>query len=258
MVKERSNRKHTMELVYRNEAARSVFTVKEMPADEQPREKMMHLGPSYLSDAELLAILFRSGTREHNAVDLGRNVLQQHGGLHAMKRRNWSDFRQVPGVGTVRALVLDAALELARRVAKPEPLPGRVFKDPDHYFREFGPLLAHLNVEHFLAVFLNGKNQILSWKRISSGGRTATIVEPAEIYRLALQERARYVVLLHNHPEHTLAASRPDILLTEKIRHGLDTLGVGLQDHIIICGDNYLSFRKAGFVPPPDPDRNDE
>lgn len=236
------------------ERPRSVYTLKEMPVDELPREKLMNLGPEYLTDAELIAILFRSGTRNMNAVDLARSVLQEHGSLQKFKSKKWQDFKNIPGVGLVRALTLEAALELGRRVQRPVVEDKRKFNKPDMVYRELAPFLAHLPVEHFIAFLMNKDLNLISWRRLSTGTRTFTLVDPVELYRIAVLERASNVILVHNHPGGTLAASQADIMLTEKLQNGLNKLSIGLSDHIIICGDRYVSMRKAGLIPETDCD----
>lgn len=238
-------------------SSRSIFTVKEMSPDDQPREKMMRMGPEYLSDAELFAILLRSGTREMNALDLSRALLKRFGGLHGMKRKDWNDFKQQRGLGEVKALIVEAALELARRLQKQEPVSKRVFNHAKQIFSEFGPKLAHLTVEQFWVVFLNADKTMISFKQMSVGGRRSTVVDLTEVLRLALLERAFSMILVHNHPSFSMVASRADLQLTENIQAGGKSIGVELDDHVIIAGDRYVSFKESGILPG-QKDKNDD
>lgn len=233
--------------------SRSVSCLKEMPADDLPREKCMKLGVEYLSDAELLAILYRSGTRQQNAVDLGRATLRHFGGLSGMSRRNWTDFKLQPGLGTVRALTLESALELGRRVQKASPVSPRVFNKPEIVFQEMAPRLSHLQHEEFWVLFLDRGLRLVQLRKLSSGGSTSTIVDIAEVMRLALVNRAQRLILVHNHPGRSLQASRNDLQLTENIVRGGSTLGIDVEDHVIVAGEQFLSFKSSGLLPASEP-----
>jgi DNA repair protein RadC len=201
----------------------SHFSVQELSSQEQPREKLKKHGAAMLTDAELLAIVLRSGSSKYNVLDTARLLLKASGGIHGLSRKEWKELRIFPGIAQVKALTLEACFELSRR-------------------------MRHLNKEVFLVCFLNNQKNMLDYKQISSGGSRATIVEPAEVMRLSILHRAQSIIVLHNHPSGNTRASHADIQLTKRIQEAGTMLGIPLDDHIIIAGYEYVSMRSEGLV----------
>ena len=218
-------------------------TVKEMLPDEQPREKLMKYGASSLSDHELLAILLRTGTQKMNVIETSRALLNHFGGLHHLIRRDWNELRVIPGIAKVKAITLEAAFELARRIQVAGLGEEIQFTDPDQVAAFFGPKLRHLNKEVFYVAFLNSKKVMTGFEQISAGGSNATIVEPAEVMRQAIIHQANSILLIHNHPSGNCRASMADVNITKRITESGKLLGIQIDDHIIIAGYDYLSFR---------------
>ena len=217
----------------------SHFSVQELSSQEQPREKLKKHGAAMLTDAELLAIVLRSGSSKYNVLDTARLLLKASGGIHGLSRKEWKELRIVPGIAQVKALTLEACFELSRRIQSPSE---------QRPIQMNGPKMRHLNKEVFLVCFLNNQKNMLDYKQISSGGSRVTIVEPAEVMRLSILHRAQFIIVLHNHPLGNTRASHADIQLTKRIQEAGTMLGIPLDDHIIIAGYEYVSMRSEGLV----------
>ncbi len=226
----------------------SIRVVKDMPPDDQPREKMQRHGPEVLSNAELLAIIMRTGTTKLNVIDLARNVLDQFGGLHRMARRDWKDICKVDGIGSVKAITIMAALELGRRLQTASAEEKVFLRCPDDVYGHFGAMMRDLRKEVFIIAFLNSAKRLIGFEKTSVGGQTATIVDPAEVIRQAIMNDAHSVILLHNHPSGNPTASQADIQLTKRVADAGKLVGVPVEDHVIIAGYEYVSLRSKGLM----------
>ena len=218
-------------------------SVKDMRPDEQPREKLMKYGAGSLSDSELLAILLRTGTKKLNVIETSRALLDHFGGLHALIKKEWSELRVIPGIAKVKAITLEAAFELARRIQVAGLGEEIQITSPEDAAAFFGPKMRHLNKEVFMVAFLNNKKVMTGFHQISSGGSNATIVEPAEVLRQAIINQANSIILIHNHPSGRTEASTADINLTKRIAESGKLLGIPVDDHIIIAGYEFVSLR---------------
>jgi len=227
---------------------RRSLVVKDLPADEQPREKLMRLGPEALSDAELVAILLRTGLPGRNVIDVSRDLIEQSGGLHRMARRGWLHLKQMPGIGAVKAVTLESALELSRRLSRWEPGTIVQFRHPQDVATYFGPALRDLRKEVFIIAFLNARKILLGYERISVGGQTATVVDPAEVMRQAILNDAHSIIAVHNHPSGNARASDADLALTRRLVEVGHLMGIALDDHVIIAGFDHISLRMQGGI----------
>lgn len=222
-------------------------TVKDMLPDEQPREKLMRYGAESLSDSELLAILLRTGTRKLNVIETAKALLSEFGGLHNLVRKNWQSLKVIPGIAGVKAITLEAAFELARRIEVAGLGEEVQLTSPESVNAYFGPKLRHLTKERFLVAFLNNKRVLMGYKSISNGGQTATIVDPAEVMRQAVLSEANSMVLIHNHPSGNNKASTADIQLTKRLAECGKMFGIPVDDHVIIAGYNFISLRSENL-----------
>lgn len=223
-------------------------SVKDMRPDEQPREKLMRYGAASLSDSELLAILLRTGTKKLNVIETARALLDHFGGLHALIKKEWNELKVIPGIGGVKAITLEAAFELARRMEVAALGEEIQLTSPESVAACFGPKLRHLTKEVFLVAFLNNKKVLTGYHQISSGGSNATIVEPAEVMRQAMLHQALSIILIHNHPSGNARASQADIQLTKRISGAGKLIGIPVDDHVIIAGYNFVSFSAEGLL----------
>lgn len=223
-------------------------TVKEMRPDEQPREKLINYGGESLADAELLAILLRTGSRKMNVIQMAHALLDHYDGLRNLARKPWQDLKVIPGMGKVKALTLEAVFELARRIQMADLGDQVQITSPQDAVAYFGPRLRDLTKEVFMVAFLNNAKIVTGHTKISTGGSTATIVDPAAVMREAVMNEANSILLLHNHPSGQNKESRADIQLTRRIAASGKLLGIPVDDHIIIAGDGYTSFRAKGLL----------
>jgi DNA repair protein RadC len=223
-------------------------TVKEMQPDEQPREKLMNHGGESLSDAELLAILLRTGTRKMNVIQMAQALLEHFGGIRHLARKQWQDMKVIPGMGQVKALTLEAVFELSRRVEVSRLGDQIQITSPQEAVAYFGPKLRDLTKEVFIVAFLNNAKIVMGYKKISYGGSTATIVDPAEVMRQAVVNEANSILLCHNHPSGNKKESRADIQLTKRLLEAGKLLGIPVDDHIIIAGDGFTSLKSKGLI----------
>jgi DNA repair protein RadC len=222
-------------------------TVKEMQPDEQPREKLMRYGADSLSDAELLAILIRTGTRKLNVIETAKALVTHFDGLHSLVRKDWKALKVIPGIAKVKAITLEAAFELARRIQVADAGEEIQITSPENVNAYFAPKLRHLNKEIFIVAFLNNSKILTGYHKISSGGKTATIVDPAEVMRQAVLNEADSIILIHNHPSGNDKASNADIQLTKRLAECGKLFSIPVDDHVIIAGYKFVSLRSEGF-----------
>lgn len=218
--------------------------IMELCKDERPREKLLSKGAASLSNAELLAILLRTGSGGRNAVDVAREILFMNGGrLGEVSSMPVETLCRINGVGQVKAVALAAAFELGRRVAGEAGMESAQRLDmPETVYRTMLPDMKNLDHEECWALFLNRANRLISKERISSGGQDSTVVDKKVIIRRAIEKKSSALILVHNHPSGTAMPSTEDIRLTKELHRALDLCGIRLIDHVIISGGSYYSF----------------
>ncbi|HIQ95265.1 MAG TPA: DNA repair protein RadC [Candidatus Limivivens merdigallinarum] len=228
-------------------------TMKDLPKDEKPYEKCLSFGPQHLTDAELLAVLLRSGVKGMSALELSRKLLTASGfrkGLVGLYQLDIDELKKLPGIGEVKAIQIKCLLELSRRISKMNFEEKLSFHDPmsiaQYYMEDF----RHCQQEQIYLLMLDTKGKLLAEKVISKGTVNASLVSPREIFLEALSHHAVSIVLLHNHPSGDPAPSREDLLLTERIREAGEILGIELLDHLILGDLKFVSLREQGFFRP--------
>lgn len=219
---------------------------------ERPREKLLKLGPSALSDAELIALIFGSGTRvagrSLSAVELGQALLRAYGSLAALARRDARALTRTKGVGPAKAAQLAAAFEIGRRVEAAGEGERVQVRSPADVAAVYGPRLRDLKREVFVVVLLNTANVIVGDFTISEGGLAASIVEPRAVFQRAVLENAAALVCLHNHPSGNPEPSREDVQITKQLVEAGKLMGVPVHDHLIIAGRGYTSLAERGLM----------
>jgi len=218
--------------------------------DDRPREKMLLKGAHALSDAELLAILIATGTRELSAVDLGKKILALTGNqLNELGKLSIKDFKKVKGIGEAKAITIAAALELGRRRKLDESKQAHQFitssKQAADYFL---PLLSDLKHEEFWVGYLNRRHKIIELKKVSEGGVAGTVADPKIIFKHAVELLASSIILAHNHPSGNLSPSEADKHLTKKLVQGGKMLDILVVDHLIISDQRFYSFADEGLM----------
>lgn len=218
--------------------------VREMPLEERPRERLEKLGPDALRDAELLAVLFRSGTRKLGAVALAEQVLAKFGDLRALKRASLKELQSVPGLGRVKAIEIKAALELGSRLHQHRgPERVRIKSSEDVKGLLMGKF-KDLETEVFKVLLLNTKNEVLQEIDVSRGGLDGTSATPGEVFRHAIREGAHGVLVCHNHPSGDPEPSRDDIALTRRLSDAAALLGIRFLDHVVFGDGRIVSLKE--------------
>lgn len=220
---------------------------------DRPREKLMQHGPAVLSDAELIALIFGTGTRTSDgpvsAVELGRALVRAFDSLHGLSGRALKDLTRVTGVGPAKATMLAAAFEIGRRVESQRGSQPRVqVASPEDVAAVYGPLMRDLGKEIFKVVLLNTANVIQGDYTVSEGGLAASIVEPRAVFQKAILDNAAAVICLHNHPSGNLEPSKEDIRITRQLAEAGKLMGIPVHDHLIIAGSGYTSLAERGII----------
>ncbi len=220
--------------------------------EDRPREKLLRHGPSVLSDAELIAIIFGSGTRtrrrSYSAVEVGRLLIREYGSLRGIARRDLKQLTLADGVGRAKAVRLQAVFEIGRRIESAHEGGRPQVFGPEDIAGLYGPHMRDLRNEIFRIVLLNTSNFVLADRVISEGGLAASIVEPRAVFREAILENAAGIVCLHNHPSENPEPSREDIRVTRQLVEAGNVVGIPIHDHIIIAGHRYTSLAERGII----------
>lgn len=224
--------------------------ITDWPEDERPREKLHKFGPDSLSDAELLALIIRSGdhSSRQSAIDLGRNLLREFGDLRALAGATMAELCAVKGAGPAKAASILAALTLAQRVNTVRLTNLERFTSPTQVFQHFHYRFRDRRKEYFLILLLDGKNRILREVQVSEGSLNQSIVHPREVFNPAVRESAAAVILVHNHPSGDPTPSREDLDISRRLKEAGDILGIRVLDHIIIGDNAYKSFVEQGLL----------
>jgi DNA repair protein RadC len=218
------------------------------PVDDRPREKLLSKGPGSLSDAELLAIFLRTGTKGQSAVDLARSLLGRFGSLAGLLAAGRDAFCAVPGLGGAKYAQLQAATELVRRALAAQMKSGINLSSPEAV-RDFLRLsIQDKRVEIFLGLFLDAQNRVIAVEELFSGTLTQTSVFPREVVRTALHHNAAAVIFAHNHPSGVAEPSRADETLTQALKQALALIDVRVLDHFVVGRGATLSFAERGLL----------
>jgi DNA repair protein RadC len=224
-------------------------SIKNWAQDDRPREKLLKLGSAALSDAELLAILIRSGTTKASALDVARSILDRAGNdLHRLGRLSVHDLMKSKGMGEAKAIGIAAALELGRRRRNVEGVERPLIATSAAAYEEVRALLGEQPHEEFWILVLDRGNRLLDRCCVSRGGMHGTVADPKIIFKEAIDRRASSIVLCHNHPSGQLRPSEEDIRLTHKLCEGSRLLDITVLDHVIVTASGYYSFADNGML----------
>jgi DNA repair protein RadC len=224
------------------------FSIKHWSEDDKPREKLMLKGKQALSDAELVAILIGSGSRNESAVSLSKRILASvDNNLNALGKLSLKQLMEFKGIGEAKAISIAAALELGRRRRAEETVELKKITSSKAVFELMQPLIGELPHEEFWVLFLNNSNKVLYKSQLSKGGITGTVVDIRLIFKMALENNAISIILTHNHPSGKLEASSADLEITKKLKLAGEQLEIRVLDHVIITENGYLSFQDEGI-----------
>lgn len=224
------------------------YLLREIPSDERPRERMLRNGPQALSNAEMLAILIRTGTYAESAVRLSERILKEAGGLRNLSDMSLEQLTTVKGVGPAKAMQIQAGIELGRRIAKSSFEDRTVIRSPGDVAAYVTEELRYLQKEHFVCLFLNTKNQIIGQETLSVGSLNASIVHPREVFRSAIKRSSASIICVHNHPSGDPTPSPEDIQLTARLSEAGEIIGIDVLDHVIIGDRSFVSLKEKGLM----------
>ncbi len=223
------------------------LTVKELPPDERPRERLLRYGAGALTNAELLAVVLNTGTRGESVLELAQRLLVEHSGLAGLARVDLETLRRAHGLGEAKAAKLKAALELGRRLALAQPEERPVIRTPEDAYAVAGADMATLEQEHLRVLLLDAKNRVLRTVTVSQGNVSGAQVRVAEVFKDAIRHNAPAIMLLHNHPSGDPTPSRADITLTASVVQAGELLGIEVVDHLVVGQGDFRSLRRLGL-----------
>lgn len=223
-------------------------TMKDLPEDARPRERLLKEGAGALSEIDLLAILLATGSRGATALELASQMMAQFRSLHLLQDASVEELSGVKGVGPAKAATVKAALELARRLSQFSGPPRPVIKTPDDAAALVMEEMRHFDREHFRALLLNTRNQVIGTDKVSVGTLNSSTVHPRELFRNAIKRSAASVILVHNHPSGDPTPSREDIDITRRLIEAGKIIGIDVLDHIIIGDNKFTSLKAKGLI----------
>ena len=225
--------------------------INNLPPQERPYEKCERFGPAHLTDAELLAILLRTGTKGENSIQLAKRLLySMSSGEGVLGLHQWSleQLVSLRGIGRVKAIQILSLLELAKRLSKARASEGLSLSNPSSIAMYYMEEMRHQKQEVLKLLLLNTKNKLISENDISKGSVNCAVISPRELFVEALQKNAVSIILIHNHPSGEPTPSQEDVLLTKRIAEAGKMIGIGLLDHIVIGNNCYTSLREKGLL----------
>lgn len=238
-----------MESLTFNNKTNNSSTIKSWAVEDRPREKLLYQGVRALTNAELMAILLGSGSRNQSALALAKTILSScDNNLNELGRYNIEDLKKFKGVGPAKAVTIAAAVELGRRRKETESKVKPIISSSREAWKLISPHIADLDVEEFWAIYLNRSSRVLKIQMISRGGVSGTVVDPRLVFQPAIHLKSSGVILAHNHPSGNMSPSHADRSLTQKLKQAGRVLDVTVLDHLIITPAGYYSFMDEGML----------
>ncbi|MFW5856155.1 MAG: RadC family protein [Bacillota bacterium] len=220
------------------------FTIKEMPEEERPREKLMKYGADKLSNSELLALIIRTGHKEKTAIRLARDILSFAGGIEQLNDLSVEELKNIKGVGIAKGTQIQALIELSKRFTAASGQSQVKIKSPQDVCKLVMPELRYASQEIFKVILLNIKNQVIAIPEISKGSLNKSMAHPRDVFRVAIRRSSAAIVLVHNHPSGDPEPSKKDIKITKKLAASGDLLGIEVLDHLVIGDGNFVSMKE--------------
>lgn len=230
------------------ESAQYHVRITDWPEGDRPREKLLKFGPHTLSDAELLAILIRTGTGKITAVDLAKKILTDYRSLDVLLSKSVAEFKIYKGIGNTKAVSLVAAFELGRRAAVTKDKGKIKISTPADVANLYLPLMRDLQQEIFKVLLLDSANHLINEVEITRGTLNSSLVHPREVFRAAITEPAAAIIMLHNHPSGNAEPSSEDIQITRQLVEASKIIGIPVHDHVILSGNSFTSFAEKGIL----------
>ncbi|MCX7724802.1 MAG: DNA repair protein RadC [Thermodesulfovibrio sp.] len=222
-------------------------SLKEWPDDEKPRERLIRYGVENLSDAQLLAIILRTGSNKKSVIDTAVELIQSFGGLRGLSEASVGELRKFKGLGIAKIAQIKASFELGRR-ALSEKGAQKFFNSADTVYKYYYPKLKGLKKEIFITVLLDTKLKLIKEVKVSEGILNQSLIHPREVFKEAVRESAYAIILLHNHPSGDPTPSEQDMDITRKLKEASEILDIPILDHVIIGDGSYFSMKEKGVI----------
>ncbi|WP_090858283.1 DNA repair protein RadC [Paraliobacillus sp. PM-2] len=222
--------------------------MKDVPRQDRPRERLVKLGASHVSNQELLSILLGTGTKEESVQELAQRVLMHFEGINLLRDSTLEELTAIKGIGTVKAVIILAAIELGNRINQLKPQEHYCIRSPEDGANFVMEEMRLLKQEHFVCLFLNTKNQVIHRQTVFIGSLNASIVHPREVFREAVKRAAASIICCHNHPSGDPSPSQEDIHVTKRLAECGKMIGIELLDHLVIGDHKFISLKEKGYV----------
>ena len=216
--------------------------IRELPDSSKPREKLMYYGVENLSNADLLGIILRTGTKDTNAIDLANHILNKVGNINNLANIGIRELSNFKGVGNAKAITILASIEFGKRVTNREITPRMSLNNSFYVHEAFKSHFKNLRQEKLMAIFLDNKKCLINYKTLFIGTIDRTIIHPREIFNEAIKYSASGIIIIHNHPSGSLKPSKEDIIATKNLMESGNIIGIPILDSIITNGEEYYSF----------------
>nr|WP_318246134.1 DNA repair protein RadC [Halobacillus halophilus] len=222
--------------------------IKDVPKEDRPRERLLEIGASHLSNQELLAILLGSGTKRESVMDLAQRLLIHFEGILLLKDATLEELTAIRGIGVAKAVLIMSAIEIGKRMQQMKPVERYMIRSPEDGADFVMEEMRDLKQEHFICLFLNTKNQVLHRQTIFIGSLNASIVHPREVFKEAVKRSAASIICAHNHPSGDPTPSQEDIQVTRRLQECGKMIGIELLDHLVIGDRKFISLKEKGYL----------
>lgn len=222
--------------------------IRDLPADERPRERLVSYGPQVLSAAELIAILLRTGSQEVSAIGLAERLLSHFENLKGLANASVEQLAEIKGIGLAKAAQIQASIELGKRLAAFNENSKPVIRSPQDVHSLLSPELRYEGKEHFKALLLDTKNQVIRIRTISIGSLNASLIHPRELFREAIMAASASVIVAHNHPSGDPTPSHEDIEVTKRLLAAGKVIGIDVLDHVVVGDGKFVSLKERGLM----------
>ncbi|MBC8103460.1 MAG: DNA repair protein RadC [Cytophagales bacterium] len=227
---------------------RYTVRIRELPADERPRERLLHYGADALSTSELLAILLRTGTEQRSATGLAEHLLTEFHGIRGVAGATIHELAQIHGIGPAKAAQIKAAIEFGRRLVAASPEERPKIRSPRDIYDLLAPALRDEKREHFVAVLMDTKGGVLRTRTVSVGDLSSSLVHPREVFAEAIRYSAASIIVVHNHPSGDPSPSPEDAAVTRRLVEAGELLGIEVLDHIVLGDGRWVSLKEKGLM----------
>jgi len=225
-----------------------MFMIKEIPTEERPRERFLKYPTESISNHELIAIILRTGSREVSVIELSKKLLYKYANLKELSNAPIKDLTKLRGIGLSKAIEIKAAFELGKRVIKEGFTTQERLHSPESIYQFLKEDLEMKNQEHFIALYLNTKGELIKKETLFIGSLNSSLVHPRELFKHAVLNSAASIIVCHNHPSGDPTPSKNDIDITKILHKNSIMMDIELLDHIIIGKDRYYSFKEKGII----------